>query len=210
MTTQHFIPAETIATELSVKKSVFISTVCLIQSKDQVKTIVQAQRTQHPKANHVVWAFCLNVQNRQDFGMSDDGEPSGTAGRPTLKVLQHNQLTNTLVTTVRYFGGTKLGTGGLVKAYMESAKQALEKVPRIPLIEKQTIQLEFPYEQLKTIKRTLDQPHVQIMDIQYDAAVTLTCQIPEEKLANIEKQLVECTNGRIVVVHIAPIQGDKL
>jgi uncharacterized YigZ family protein len=199
MTTQHFIPAETIATELSIKKSVFISTVRHIKTRGQVKIIVQAQRAQHPKANHVVWAFCLNIRNRQDLGMSDDGEPSGTAGRPTLKVLQHSQLTNTLVTTIRYFGGTKLGTGGLVKAYTESAKQALDQVSRIPLIKKLTAQLKFPYEQLKTIKRTLDQPHVQIVDIQYGAAVTLTCLIPEESLAQVEEQLTECTSGRISI-----------
>ena len=129
--------------------------------------------------------------------MSDDGEPSGTAGRPTLNVLQHSKLTNTLVTTVRYFGGTKLGTGGLVKAYTESAKQALENVPRMPLIKKQTVQLQFSYEQLKTIQRTLDRPHIQIVDTQYAAAITLTCRIPEEILADVEKQLVDCTNGRI-------------
>jgi len=197
MTQQLYIPTESVTTEISIKKSLFVSTVFAVQTRDQVKDIIQEQRSQHAKAHHVVWSYCLNTHNRQDFGMSDDGEPSGTAGRPTLNVLQHSKLTNTLVTTVRYFGGIKLGTGGLVKAYTESAKQALENVPRLPLIKKQTVQLQFSYEQLKTIQKTLNQPQIQITDTQYTASITLTCHIPEENLAKVKKQLVDCTNGRI-------------
>jgi len=199
MKPQLYIPTENVTTEISIKKSIFICTVYPVQTRDQVKAIIQEQRSQHAKANHVVWSYCLNTQHRQDFGMSDDGEPSGTAGRPTLNVLQHSKLTNTLVTTVRYFGGIKLGTGGLVKAYTESAKQALENVPRTPLIKKQTVQLQFSYEQLKTIQKALDQPHIQIVDTQYAAAITLTCHIPEENMAQVEKQLIDCANGRITI-----------
>lgn len=199
MTTQRFIPAETLTTETRIKKSVFMSTVFPVESREQIKGIIQEQRSQHPKASHVVWAYCLEVQNRQDYGMSDDGEPSGTAGRPTLKVLQHSNLTNTLVTTVRYFGGIKLGTGGLVKAYTESAKQALDQVPRLPLIKKQTVHLQFAYEQLKTIKKILDLPHVHVVDTQYGATVTLTCQIPKDILAELQNQLIDSTHGRITI-----------
>ncbi len=201
MTRQLYIPTESAYTEMSIKKSRFISTVWPIQSRDQAKATILAQRVKHPKANHVAWSYCLDTYSRQDIGMSDDGEPSGTAGRPTLNVLQHSMLTNALVTTVRYFGGIKLGTGGLVKAYTESAKLALEEVSRIPLIERQTLQLQFPYEQLKTIKKILDRPNIQMVDTQYAAAIALTCRIPKESLADIEKQLIDCTKGTIAISH---------
>ena len=182
---------------MTVKNSRFISCVQGIESRDQIRPIVQDLRDSHPKANHVVYAFALGGFDTQTHGQSDDGEPKGTAGYPTLTVLRYTSLTNTLLTTVRYFGGIKLGTGGLVKAYTASAKAVLDKAQTAPLIEKRTLVLTFPYEMHRTVQKQLDLPEIVILDTQYTDQVTLTCTLPADRVAHVTQQLEDVTCGHI-------------
>jgi len=144
-----------------------------------------------------VYAFALGGLGTQTHGQSDDGEPKGTAGYPTLTVLRTTSLTNILLCTVRYFGGIKLGTGGLVKAYTESAKLVLEQAQTMPLIETRTLHLTFPYELLRTVQKQLDLPDISILDTTYTDHVTLTCTLPKSQVPDITLQLEDATHGTI-------------
>ncbi|MCP4451796.1 MAG: YigZ family protein [Planctomycetes bacterium] len=183
--------------EVTIKNSRFISCVQGIESRDQIKSIVHDLRAAHPKADHVVYAFALGGFGTQTHGQSDDSEPRGTAGYPTLTVLRYTSLTNTLLTTVRYFGGVKLGTGGLVKAYTASAKAVLDRAHTEPLIEKKTLILTLPYEVQRTVQKQLDLPDIVTLDTQYTDQVTLTCTLPADQVAEITQQLEDATCGRI-------------
>lgn len=194
---QRTILTGTASAEVTIKNSRFMSCVQGIESRDQIKPIVQELREAHPKANHVVYAFALGGFGTQSHGQSDDGEPKGTAGYPTLTVLRYTSLTNTLLTTVRYFGGIKLGTGGLVKAYTASAKAVLDRAHTEPLIEKKTLILTFPYEVQRTIQKQLDLPEITTLDTQYTDQVTLTCTLPADRVPDVTQQLEDATCGHI-------------
>ena len=193
------IPTATSRTEIVIQKSRFLSTAQRMDSPDEAKTLIQAQRTDHPKANHVVWAYVLGDQSRQDSGMSDDGEPSGTSGRPTLTVLQKSGLTHCLITTVRYFGGMKLGTGGLVRAYTEAAQKVLAALSTEAVERRATFSLTAPYDLYDPIRHLLDQSHVTLEESAFTGRVTLQCSIAEEEFASLKDQLIEQTAAKIEI-----------
>ena len=112
-------------TEIVIKHSRFIAEVFPVQTQSQARELLKEQKQKYFDSTHVVHAFVIG-KNCEVLGMSDDGEPSGTAGRPVLDVLKGSGCTNIMLTVTRYFGGTLLGTGGLVKAYSDSAKAVLE------------------------------------------------------------------------------------
>ena len=122
-----------------IKGSRFLSELIICESQSMARDLVKAQKTKYADATHVVHAFVVG-KGAEVLGMSDDGEPSGTAGRPVLDVLKGRGCTNTLLTVTRWFGGTLLGTGGLVKAYSGGAKQVIQRADDLklfePLIEK--------------------------------------------------------------------------
>ena len=112
--------------ELEFKKSVFIAAASAVHDPEEAKLRIRKMREKHPKCSHVAWAYCVGSPENPTLGMSDDGEPKGTAGRPMLGVIQNRNIIDILITVVRYFGGTKLGRGGLVRAYSQSAAKAVE------------------------------------------------------------------------------------
>ena len=142
----------------TVKNSIFISELTPCSSQKEARTIVKSKRTEYPDASHTVHAFITGL-NAEVMGMSDDGEPSGTAGRPILDVLKGRKCTNLVLTVTRRFGGTLLGTGGLVKAYGSCAKSVIEKADALGLlsqyIEKRFFRFECRYTECETIRRVL-------------------------------------------------------
>jgi len=127
--------------ELIVKKSRFIGCVQPVADRAAAQAVVQALRLAHPGAAHVCWALMAGGQS----AANDDGEPGGTAGRPMLEVLRHHDLDGVLATVVRYFGGIKLGAGGLVRAYTDAVAQALLGAPLIPLVPHVSLRCAVPY-----------------------------------------------------------------
>jgi uncharacterized YigZ family protein len=141
-------------TEIEVKKSRFIAIACPCESSQQVKELVAQTRKEHPQANHVVHAAVMGP-NGDMFSMSDDHEPKNTAGRPALEVLKGSGITDIIVMVVRYFGGTLLGTGGLVKAYGDSVKAVLDGVTTEELIEKSRFNMIVGYDSYEQMKKLL-------------------------------------------------------
>ena len=146
-------PAEGYVTE---KKSKFLSFIFPVKTADEVKEIVDAHRKKYYDARHVCWAYMLGWE-RDDFRSNDDGEPSGTAGRPILGQINSAELTDVLILVVRYFGGTLLGTSGLIKAYKEAAATAIVNAKIVEQTVDEIITLHFRYEQLNDVMRVLKQ-----------------------------------------------------
>lgn len=146
-------PAEGYITE---KKSKFISQIFPVKNAAEVKETLDEQRKKYYDARHVCWAYMLGWE-RNEFRSNDDGEPSGTAGRPILGQINSAELTNVLITVVRYFGGTLLGTGGLIKAYKEAAADAVANAEIVEKTVADIIEIVFDYTLLNEVMRVLKQ-----------------------------------------------------
>ena len=146
-------PAEGYLTE---KKSKFISHVVPVKSAEEVKEIVEEHRKKYYDARHVCWAYMLGWE-REEFRANDDGEPSGTAGKPILGQINSAELTDVLILVVRYFGGTLLGTGGLIRAYKEAAADAIAHAEIVEKTVDDRIVIRFEYPLLNEVMRLLKQ-----------------------------------------------------
>lgn len=146
-------PAEGYLTE---KKSKFISHIVPVKSAEEVKEIVEEHRKKYYDARHVCWAYMLGWE-REEFRWNDDGEPSGTAGKPILGQINSAELTDVLILVVRYFGGTLLGTGGLIKAYKEAAADAIAHAEIVEKTVDDRIVIRFEYTLLNEVMRVLKQ-----------------------------------------------------
>ena len=143
---------ESARAETLVKKSRFIAEIFPVKNQRDVRALLKAQKQKYADASHVVHAFALG-KNAEIMGMSDDGEPAGTAGRPVLAVLKGSGCTDILLTVTRYFGGTLLGTGGLVKAYTEAAQAVLALAHTEVFAEREEFGLRLSYEDYEACKR---------------------------------------------------------
>ena len=141
---------------ITEKKSRFISHIYPVRSAEEVKEIVEEHRKKYYDARHVCWAYMLGWK-REDFRFNDDGEPSGTAGKPILGQINSAELTDVLITVVRYFGGTLLGTGGLIKAYKEAAADAIAHAEIVEKTVDDVIEIQFDYVLLNDVMRVLKQ-----------------------------------------------------
>ena len=191
------IPAQPWQTELEIKRSRFLTFAGPAANKDQAEAFIRALREQHPQASHVCWAYIAGAPNTTVRSMSDDGEPSGTAGMPMLKVLQHSGLGDIVVAVVRYFGGTKLGTGGLQRAYSEAVAQVLADLPTQQKVSRTVLQLTFDYAFEGAITRLMQRLDVAEIIPEYGAQVVICCAVSESDIAQFKAELVNLTAGNI-------------
>ena len=165
----HYTLAEPAHSELIIKKSRFIGCVQPMADRASAQAVVDALWKQHPGAAHICWALLAGGQS----AAVDDGEPGGTAGRPMLDVLRHQDLEGVLATVVRYFGGVKLGAGGLVRAYTDTVAQALLTAPKITLQRMKTLQCQVPYALEGMIRREVEAAGAQLLDVQHVSLFSL-------------------------------------
>ena len=175
--------------EFEIKKSRFIGAIFPCADEQEALQHLRGLASQHPHANHLAFAWRL----RQPDGFinercHDAGEPSGTAGRPILAPLEGESLINTVVGVIRYFGGIKLGTGGLTRAYGSAAKQAISQAKHIPWVEMATFKLEIDYSQLQTLEYQLKKCHGQIIDQQFSDRVIVTLTLPVTEKEQVHQQ----------------------
>jgi uncharacterized YigZ family protein len=192
---RYFEPAGEGAVELVVKKSRFLGTARRVLSPDEVKEWVRSERDRHPAARHVVHAFLIGPPNSEIAGMHDDGEPKGTAGRPVLEAIRGSELRNVLVLVTRYFGGTKLGTGGLVHAYSDCARAALQHTPRRIVRLEQAVQIRFPYAFYDSFLKLAAELECRIVSEQFREAVEVEMLVPEEQLGLFRIRLNDLCRG---------------
>ena len=186
--------AAPVHSELLVKKSRFIGCVQPVSGRAEAVAIVEGLRAQHPGAAHVCWALLAGGQS----AANDDGEPGGTAGRPMLEVLRHQQLEGVLATVVRYFGGVKLGAGGLVRAYTDAVAQALLHAEKLPL--QRTVQLacSVPYALEGTVRRALQEVRAVLGEVRHGEAVEIAFGVKEDDAAGLRARLNEAGQGQLV------------
>lgn len=183
-----------------IKGSRFLSELIPCESQAQARDILKAQKEKYGDATHVVHAFIVG-KNGEVMGMSDDGEPSGTAGRPTLDVIKGRNCTNLIITITRWFGGTLLGTGGLVKAYGNGAKQVLEAAATQnafeELIEKTDFIFSTDYSLYKLLKNNFVNYQLYNISEDFGTEVTISGQIKADQYDDFAKLLLNLSNGKI-------------
>ena len=186
--------------EETIKGSRFLSELFPCESQSMARDIVKAQKSKYSDSTHVVHAFVIG-SGAEILGMSDDGEPSGTAGRPTLDVLKGRGCTNTLITITRWFGGTLLGTGGLVKAYSGGAKQIILKADELglfeELVEKKDFCFEADYSLYKLIKLNLEQFSLYDVKEEFAEAIKVSGKVRAEEYDVLADKLLDLSNGKI-------------
>ncbi len=169
----------------SDKGSKFLAFVYPIRSESEIKEIVNALRKQHPKANHYCWAFRLSP-DRSVFRVNDDGEPSGTAGRPILNTLLSYDVTNVVAIVVRYFGGTLLGVPGLINAYKKSTTEALNNIEIVELAITSVYEINFDHSQINEAMKIVKDEGLKIRNQTFDNLCTIQLEI---RLSAQEKTL---------------------
>jgi uncharacterized YigZ family protein len=180
--------------ELIIKKSRFLGCVESVPDRSAALARVAQLRAQHPSATHVCWALMAGGHS----AANDDGEPGGTAGRPMLDVLRHQDLEGVLATVVRYFGGVKLGAGGLVRAYTDSVAQALLKAEKTPVVRQQTLRCLLPYALEGWLRRELDTHSASLLDVTHGEGVSATLRVPEAQAAALVRRINDAGQGQVV------------
>jgi uncharacterized YigZ family protein len=180
--------------ELEIRKSRFIAYAIPVADRDAAMNELRLLREQHPAATHVCWALLAGGQS----GMSDDGEPSGTAGRPILEVLRHHDLDGVLAAVVRYYGGVKLGAGGLVRAYTDAIATALQDAPRVERISLASLTVEIGYADEARVRRWIEQENHTLDASAYGMEVQLTIRMPVTAIDAARDALRDMTQGRAV------------
>lgn len=187
MSQSYTIPAQAIEHTYEVKKSQFIARVCHVLNREQAMTALEQAKQDYPDARHHCWAYLLgNPYSPKSAAFSDDGEPSGTAGKPILNVLNHKGVGDILVIVTRYFGGIKLGAGGLVRAYSTATQQAMEQLPVITRVATMSVCFQCDYALEPELRRFLEQHQAAITDSQYAEQLRLCCDYPHAQQAELE------------------------
>lgn len=179
--------------DLTIKKSRFIGCVEPMRDRASAQARVLELWRQHPGATHVCWALLAGGQS----AAVDDGEPSGTAGRPMLEVLRHQDLEGVLATVVRYYGGINLGAGGLVRAYTDAVASALTGAVKVPLTKLRVLRCTLPYALEGTVRREIDAARATLVDVTHDSVVAMTISLPEPDATSFIARLNDAGQGRI-------------
>lgn len=181
--------------EITIKKSRFLCTLKRTETEEEAQVFIEALKKEHWKANHNCHAYMIG-ENDEIQRASDDGEPSGTAGLPMLEVLKKKELKNVTAIVTRYFGGVKLGAGGLIRAYGNTTKEAVDHVGVVERQLQQFISLEVSYPSSGKVQNLLHQENYRIEDIIYTDTVTFKCLIPVEQIEQFYADTTEWTSAQ--------------
>jgi uncharacterized YigZ family protein len=192
------VPAGRKRIEFYVLNSRFIATVSPAFSTEEAKAFIENIRSEFEDATHNVPAFIIGHPPSVIEHSSDDGEPNGTAGRPILSILRGSEFGDIVIVVTRYFGGTKLGTGGLVRAYGDAARKVLAILPKAQKISTVTAQFKFPYRYYDKIEHLLEIQNTKVISKEFGVDVHMTVQIADENFSSINGLLINTTNGEII------------
>jgi uncharacterized YigZ family protein len=197
MSDGYLIPTQTHRVTTAVSNSRFLTTIGHVTSVDEAKAFLASVRAEMADANHHVYAYRIGFGNSVIEGMSDDGEPSGTSGPPVMAVLRGSGIGDVIVVVTRYFGGTLLGTGGLVRAYGDAAREGLATLPTERKIEKQILGIELPYHYFEQVKRLIARHGGTIDEESFAGEVTILASFPVDLIAGFSADLIELTAGSV-------------
>lgn len=194
------IPAVVWRVEEEIKRSRFITTVGAAPSVAAARALIAEVSAEFADASHNCWAYVVGPPGSTgQIGMSDAGEPHGTAGRPMLTVLLHSGIGDICAVVTRYFGGTLLGKGGLVKAYSGGVQLALAGLPTLERVPKTDVTLLVDYSAVTPLKRLLPDYEAELLGEEYAADVTYRLRLPSEQLPGFDAAVSELTNGQALL-----------
>lgn len=202
MTSNHLIPARRHEIEFIDNNSRFIASAAPVFSIDEAKYFITSIKEKYPDASHHVPVYLIGHGASQLAHCSDDGEPSGTAGRPALAVLMGSDMGDIAVVITRYFGRTKLGTGGLVRAYSDSVRYLLEELPMARKVSTTTLMFVIPYSLFESTQLIVRNYNGTFLDETYGADVTLTVRLQDEYLDPFKKKMISLTRGQIEFIKL--------
>lgn len=182
--------------ETEIKKSRFLCHLKRVTSEEEAKAFIQGIKKEHWKAKHNCSAYLIG-EHSEIQRSSDDGEPSGTAGVPMLEVLKKNDLINVCVVVTRYFGGIKLGAGGLIRAYSHAVSHGLQTVGLVMGKLQQEISLDLDYSLLGKLQNSL--PETTIKETIFAEKVTVICRVDEEQVENFEAEIIDLLQGQVTI-----------
>ncbi|BBD08916.1 YigZ family protein [Desulfovibrio ferrophilus] len=204
MALRYPIPSADHRLENSIKRSRFIVSAAHAPDAETAKAFINDIRAEFSDATHNCWAFAAGPPgDTRVVGMSDDGEPHGTAGRPMLHALLHSGVGEVAVVVTRYYGGIKLGTGGLTRAYSGMVTMIIEDMPLTEKVETVRLRAEFDYQAVTQAKRLLPDYEATVLSEDYGERVAYILELPEEHAAALTEALVELTDGKAVITPVS-------
>ena len=175
---------------LEIKKSEFLAFAYPVDSREQIMFHVEQLRQKYPDARHVCYGYIIgNPSNTTSAGFDDDGEPNGTAGRPILNVLQHKAIGNCLVAVVRYFGGIKLGAGGLTRAYSQATQMAVDNMTLSEFVPKSVVKVATDFANESFVRHIIDGLGATVVSVDYAKNVILSVEIAEKDITNLTEKI---------------------
>jgi uncharacterized YigZ family protein len=197
---RRLVPAKETQTEIQVSNSRFIATLAPAFSVEQARRFIARVEAGFADATHNVPAFVIGHGASVTAHCNDDGEPSGTAGRPALAVLQGSDLGDAAVVVTRYFGGTKLGTGGLVRAYGDAVRAVLEITPRAEKVAVHTVMMAMPYSLFEQVRRLIAAFNGIVEEETFTTEVTITCRFAVSRFPDFQAALQELSHGSLEAI----------
>lgn len=194
------VPAKTVRIEQVVKNSRFITTIGRASGSDEAREFIEKVRETYPDATHNCYAFIAgDPDGTTEMGQSDDGEVPGTAAKPMMNVLRHKKIGEIVAVVTRYYGGTNLGTGGLVRAYSDSVQSAIDQLKLEERVEKIPGTIEFSYNHEGAIRHIFDELNVKLDEVVYKENVLMKISIPGNNTDQFENDIAEATSGEVRV-----------
>ncbi|TQD24001.1 YigZ family protein [Methanolobus vulcani] len=182
-----------------IKNSIFIAYAIPVENEDEAKLFVSTIKERHHDANHNVSAYLINRDNVLAMKYDDDGEPAGSSGKPVFKILEMKELSNVAVVVTRYFGGIKLGFGGLARAYREAAIEAIENAGVIEVSDKSIVKIESDYSDMDTVSRLAEQ-YGAILKTDYTEVVFFTVEVDLDSKDAFQEKLINVTRNRVTII----------
>ncbi len=192
----YLIPSRTVTVEQEIKKSRFIATAGHAADKESALSFIESVRREHPSADHNCYAYIAgSPAGSAEIGFSDDGEVGGTAGKPILSVIQHKGIGEIVAVVTRYFGGVRLGAGGLVRAYTSSATLALDALPLKKLVAVRELSITVSYQHENAVRHALEKFNIVVDDAVYTNEVAIKARIPEDTVDELTSEIMNLTRG---------------
>ena len=213
MTTSFLTIAQNTKNEMVIKKSRFICSIGRVSSEEDAQAFIDQVCSDNKKATHNCYAYMIGDQD-QIQRESDNGEPSGTAGIPILESLQMAKIHNVVAVVTRYFGGIKLGAGGLIRAYSNSATNAIHKAGLVQLVQQAILEITVSYSQHDSLLHYLKEQKIEVADEQFSASVQTNIYVDEDQVDNFTKKLINRFNDQLTIkkgtsrIHEIPYQAD--
>ena len=194
------VPAQQHRVEQVIDRSRFICTVVRVQSSGEAQAFIKVMNAEFPDATHNCWAYVVGAPGSTDrVGMSDDGEPHGTAGRPMLTVLLHSGVGEIAAVVTRYYGGTKLGTGGLVKAYGGAVQEAVADMPRAERVDSVDVTVQVGYGSIGAMQQLWPEFEAELLEQRFEVDAEFSVRVPRVSLPAMQRAIQNATRGAAVI-----------